>query len=78
VVWLHRTQQDRVAAPGQAVFVRRPITARLREEVVRRYPAERALREIIGSAHQPFNPLATEAATGALDVRVNPGRWQSG
>jgi len=46
-----QTESRRLA---RAMFVRRPVMARLREEIVRRYPAERALRETIGGAHQPF------------------------
>ena len=46
-----QTESRRLA---RAMFVRWPIMARLREQVVRRYPAQHALREIIGSAHQPF------------------------
>jgi len=34
--------------------VRRPLVARLRDQVVRHYPASLALREIIASMHQPF------------------------
>jgi len=39
---------------ARAMFVRRPVMARLRDEVVRRYPAKLALRDIIGSAHRPL------------------------
>lgn len=39
---------------ARAMFVRRPAMARLRGEVVRRYPASRALHDIIASARQPF------------------------
>jgi 2-polyprenyl-6-methoxyphenol hydroxylase-like FAD-dependent oxidoreductase len=46
-----QTESRRLA---RAMFVRRPVIARLRDQVVRRYPANRALREIVGSAHQPF------------------------
>lgn len=39
---------------ARAMFVRRPLVARLRDQVVRHYPASLALREIIASMHQPF------------------------
>jgi 2-polyprenyl-6-methoxyphenol hydroxylase-like FAD-dependent oxidoreductase len=46
-----QTESRRLA---RAMFVKRPVMATLRDQVVRRYPARLALREIVGSAHQPF------------------------
>lgn len=50
---IERSQTDsrRLA---RVMFVRRPRLARARDELASRYPASRALGEIIGSAHQPF------------------------
>jgi FAD-dependent urate hydroxylase len=39
---------------ARVMFVRRPALAWARDQLARRYPAERALSEIIGSARQPF------------------------
>jgi len=36
------------------MFVRQPVVAGLRDQVVRMYPASLALRSIIDSAHRPF------------------------
>ena len=53
-----RRQAERAQAEsrrlGRAMFVRHPVTARLRDHVVQRYPASLALRSIINSVHQPF------------------------
>jgi len=46
-----QTESRRLA---RAMFVRDPVLARLRDQVVQRYPAKLALRNIIDSAHQPF------------------------
>jgi FAD-dependent urate hydroxylase len=39
---------------ARVMFVRRPGVARLRDQVVRHYPASHAVRQIIASMHQPF------------------------
>jgi 2-polyprenyl-6-methoxyphenol hydroxylase-like FAD-dependent oxidoreductase len=39
---------------ARAMFVTNPLLARARDRIAGRYPAERALGHIIGSAHKPF------------------------
>lgn len=39
---------------ARLMFVRNPALARLRNQIARRFPAEKALGQIIGSAHVPF------------------------
>lgn len=39
---------------ARVMLVRRPLLARARDQLARRYPAERMLRQIIDSTHQPF------------------------
>ena len=51
VVERNQTDSRRLA---RAMFVRRPALARLRDEVTRRYPARRALSQIIASVSQPL------------------------
>jgi 2-polyprenyl-6-methoxyphenol hydroxylase-like FAD-dependent oxidoreductase len=47
----HQTESRRLA---RAMFVRPPLLARARDEMVRRYPARLALSEIINSTRRPF------------------------
>jgi FAD-dependent urate hydroxylase len=46
-----QTESRRLA---RAMFVQHPAMARLRDQVVSRYPAKLALRDIIRSTHEPF------------------------
>jgi 2-polyprenyl-6-methoxyphenol hydroxylase-like FAD-dependent oxidoreductase len=47
----HQTESRRLA---RVMFVRAPLLARARDEMVRRYPARLALSEIINSTRRPF------------------------
>jgi FAD-dependent urate hydroxylase len=51
VIQRNQTESRRLA---RAMFVRNPLLASARDRIVGRYPAERALGHIIGSAHKPF------------------------
>lgn len=51
VIERHQADSRRLA---RVMFVRHPVLARARDQLVRRYPASRALRQIIDSVHQPF------------------------
>ena len=51
VIERNQTESRRLA---RAMFVTSPLLARARDRIARRYPAERALGHIIGSAHKPF------------------------
>ncbi len=51
--WAERAQAESRRL-GRAMFVRHRATARIRDQIVSRYPAKLALRDIIRSTHEPF------------------------
>jgi FAD-dependent urate hydroxylase len=51
IIERHQADSRRLA---RVMFVRHPLLARARDQLVRRYPARRALSQIIDSVHQPF------------------------
>jgi 2-polyprenyl-6-methoxyphenol hydroxylase-like FAD-dependent oxidoreductase len=51
IVERNQTDSRRLA---HAMFVRNPALAWLRDQVVRRYPPERALANVVASAREPF------------------------
>ncbi len=50
---VERNQADSRAL-ARVMLVRRPLLARARDQLARRYPAERMFRQIIDSMRQPF------------------------